>query len=170
MFNKEIYIKEMTKMVDNAIERMKNEHSQFKIFTASIWTDPNAAASSIGFDSKENSLKNVDKSNEWDKTYYEKYLAEGDLEQAALFKPKEATRMCNPADYNLKDFEETSHKNFSKNWESETDGKCWTELYPALREIGKYAFAKIKNANLEDGFELSINSKKDWYGKTWKIK
>ncbi len=170
MFNKEIYIKEMTEMVNKAIERMKNEKPNFIIFTTSIWTDPNSTASSIGFDSKKNSLKNVEKSNEWDKKYYEEYLAKGDLEMAELFKPDEATRMCNPAVYDLKDFEEITNLSFPTNWESETKGNCWKELTPALREIGKYTFDQIKQLNLEDGFELSINNKKDWYGKTWKIK
>lgn len=170
MFDKPTYIKEMTEMIDKAIERMKKEKPKFLIYTASIWTDPNSTASSIGFDNKKNSLKSVEKSNEWDKKYYEKYLAEGDLEQAELFKPSEATRMCNPADYDLRDFEEIENQSFPKNWESETKGNCWKELNPALREIGKYAFEQIKKLNLEDGFELSINNKKDWYGKTWKIK
>ena len=170
MFDKPIYIREMTEMVDRAIERMIKENPEFLIYTASIWTDPNAAASSIGFDSKENSLKSVEKSNEWDKKYYEKYLAEGDFEQAELFKPSEATRMFNPADYDLRDFEEIKNLSFPINWESETKQNCWKELNPALREIGKYTFEQIKKLNLEDGFELSVNNKKDWYGRTWKIK
>lgn len=154
-------------MVDKAIQRLQVENPNFKIYTASIWTDPNSGGSSINYDSKENSLNNVKKSNDWNKKYYDKYLDEGDLEQAELFKPNVATRACNPADFELRDFEEITHSSFPENWESETNGKCWKKLEPALIEIGNYAFAKIKDLNVEDGFELSINSDKDWYDKTW---
>ena len=168
MFDKSFYYKEMIEMVDKSITRLQNEMPSLKIYTISIWTDPNAAVSSINFDSKSNSLKNVEESNKWNKKYYDQYLAEGDLEQAELFKPNESTRVCNPADFELRNFEEVSHNSFPENWESDTDGECWKELEPALMEIGNYAFLKVKNLNLEEGFELSINSHKDWYDKTWR--
>jgi hypothetical protein len=157
----------MTKMIDKAIKRLQTENPNFKIYTASIWTDPNAAASSINFDSKENSLNHVKKLNEWSKKYYDRFLAEGDLKQAELFKPNEGTRVCNPANFELRDFEEITNKSFPENWESETDGDCWKQLEPALIEIGEISFHKIKNLNTEEGFELSINSDQDWYDKTW---
>jgi hypothetical protein len=168
MFDKSLYLKEMKELIDKAIERLHNEMPSFKIYTTSIWTDPNAAVSSINFDSKNNSLKKVEKSNEWSKKYYDQYLADGDLEQAELFKPNEGMRICNPADFELRDFEEISHDSFLQNWESDTDGECWKELEPALIEIGNYAFIKHKNLNLEEGFELSVNSERDWYDKTWR--
>lgn len=167
MFDKSLYIKEMTKMVDEAARRLQIEKPTFKIYTASIWTDPNAAASSISFDSKENSLTNVKKSTKWSKKYYVQYLAEGNLEQAELFKPIEVTRDCNPADFELRDFEETIHKSFPESWESVTEGQCWKKLEPALIEVGNFAFEKIKSLNVEYDFELSINSERDWYDKTW---
>lgn len=169
MFNQTLYLTEMTQMVDYAIKRLQTEKPTFKIYTASIWTDPDAAVSSINFDSKENSLKKVSESNNWNKKYYDQYLAEGDIEQAELFKPNQYTRICNPADFELRDFEQISHQSFSKGWESETEGECWTEIEPALIEIGSYAFSKIKELNVEDGFELAINSNEDWYDKTWPL-
>jgi hypothetical protein len=167
MFDKSLYIEEMTRMVDKALQRLQVENPTFKIYTASIWTDPNSLVSSINFDSKENSLNKVKESNEWSKKYYEQYLEEGDLTQAELFKPNLGTRVCNPADFVLRDFEEMTHRSFPENWESETDGDCWKELEPALIQIGDYAFSKIKYLNIEDNFQLSINSDKDWYDKTW---
>lgn len=166
-FDKTLYLSEMMTMIDKAISRLQSEKPDFKIYTASIWTDLNAVASSIGFDSKENSLNNVKKSNEWNKKYYDQYIEEGDLDQAELFKPNEGTRICNPANFELRDFEEATHKSFLENWENETDGKCWKDLEPALVEIGEIYFPKIKTLNVEDGFELSINSEQDWYDKTW---
>src|SRR5829696_10540471 len=164
-FDQNLYLDEMSAMIDKAINRLQSEKPTFKIYTASIWTDPNAAASSINFDSREKSLNNVNNSNEWNKKYYDQYIGEGDLEQAELFKPNEGTRMCNPADFELRDFEEVTHKSFPENWESETEGKCWEELEPVLTKIGEIYFTKIKELNVEDGFELSINSERDWYDK-----
>jgi len=167
MFNQTLYLTEMTEMVDNAIKRLQTEVPTFKIYTTSIWTDPDAAISSINFDSKDNSIKKVAESNNWNKKYYNQYLAEGDIEQAELFKPNQNTRICNPADFELRDFEQVSHQSFPEGWESETEAECWTEIEPVLTEIGNYAFSKIKELNTDDGFELAINSNEDWYDKTW---
>ena len=75
--------------------------------------------------------------------------------------------MCNPADFELRDFEEMIHKSFPENWETDTNGKCWNELQPVLIKIGDIYFPKLKSLNIEKGFELSINSEQDWYDKTW---
>jgi hypothetical protein len=167
MFDKALYLKEMKKMVDEAINRLQAEKPSLSIYTVSIWTDPNAAMSSINFDSKENSLAKVEKANEWSIKYYEQYLAEGDLEQAELFKPINGTRIVNPADFLLRDFEQIKNRSFPANWEGDTDGKCWKHLNPALTEVGDYAFLRIKNLNVENGFELAVNSEQDWYDKIW---
>ena len=167
LFDQKLYLKEMTTMIDKAISRLQSEKPGFKIYTASIWTDPNAAVSSINFDSKENSLNKVKHSNEWNRKYFDRYSAEGDFDQAELYKANEGTRVCNPADFELRDFEEVTHKSFPENWESDTDGKCWKELEPVLTKIGEIYFHKIKTLNVEEGFELSINSERDWYDKTW---
>ena len=139
----------------------------FKIHTANIWTDANAAASSINFDSRKNALKSIAKSNKFRKKYYEYHLAEGNKKQASLFKPMTGARFYNPANFQLRDFEETNHKSFPRHWEEITNEKCWKELEPALIEIGEYAFSILYGLNIEEGFELSINSNRDWYDKSW---
>lgn len=170
-FDKENYLTEMKSMVDKAIERLKAEKPEFVIYTVSIWTDPNAAASAISFDSHRNSLLKVRESNEFDKQQYEELIAEGDFESAQLFKPETwMQRNCNPADFELRDFEEIHHPDIPINWEYEKGGRCWPQLKPALTEIGNYAFKKIQTMPIEPDFELAINSKKDWYDKIWKIK
>lgn len=170
-FNKENYLREMKSMVDKAMERLNSEKPDFVIYTISIWTDPNAAASAINFDSRQNSEQLVQQSNEFDKEEYEELLLEGDLEGAELFKPETwMQRNCNPADFELPDFEETKHPDIPINWEYEKGGRCWSQLRPALTEIGNYAFNKIQEMRIEPDFELAINSKKDWYDKVWKIR
>ena len=109
-FNKENYLTEMKSMVDQAIERLKTERPQFVIYTVSIWTDPNAAASAISFDSQHHSALEVFKSNEFDREQYDALIAEGDLDEAELFKPETwIHRNCNPANFELRDFGETHH-------------------------------------------------------------
>jgi hypothetical protein len=168
-FDKINYLKEMKSMVDKAIEKLQTEKSILKIYSVSIWTDPNAAASSINIDTKANSDKQVEQANSYDKKKYDEFLAEGNLEMAELFKTT-AERNCNPADFILRDFIEIEHPDFDENWESESDGKCWALLIPTLTEIGEYAFEKIQSLNLENDFELAVNSDRDWYDKTWSLK
>ena len=166
-FDKTFYLTEMNFLIDKAFERITKEFPDYKIYTISIWTDPNTAISSINFDSRPNSIKSVEKANQGNKKYYDEHIANKDFEQAELFKPLNGTRLCNPADFEFKDFEEFKHKSIKDNWEEISSGKCWTKLNPALLEIGKVAFEKTKKLNLENDFELAVNSDLDWYDKTW---
>jgi hypothetical protein len=98
-FHEQEYLGEMRGMVDKAIHKLKTENKHFEIYSLNIWTDPNAAASSISFDTKKNSEKKVTEANEWSKKYSDRHNANGDLEQAKLFEP--ITRNCNPAEFEL---------------------------------------------------------------------
>jgi len=102
-FDENTYIDEMKKLVDTAIEKLSKENYPFEVYTASIWTDPNAGVSSINFDSKTNSDAKVEQSNAWNKKYFDEYTAEGDFEQAKLFESA-GTRNCNPADFELRNY------------------------------------------------------------------
>jgi len=168
-FNREVYIKEMKGMIDDAFESMTKEKSNFIIYTISIWTDPNSAISSINFDSKENSDHKVQKSNEWNKKYYEKHIANGDLEQAKLFEPI-TTRNSNPADFELSDFLQIKNKSIPRNWEEKTEGQCWELIEPILKEIGEYAFSRIDKLKIHTDIELGVNGRQDWYEFTWNNK
>ncbi|MFK8010119.1 MAG: hypothetical protein AB8H03_27440 [Saprospiraceae bacterium] len=161
-FDKEKYKIEMLEMVEQAIFKMKNEKPEFIIFTASIWTDANAAESSIGFESKSNSDKEVESSNKWNKKHYDRLICEGNLERAKLFEPN-GKRNNNPADFELRDYVEIQNISFEKDWESKSNNKCWSILEPALKEIGQIAFNKIKELNIHEEFECSVNGRNDWY-------
>lgn len=168
MFEKSLYQKEMIKMVDKAMRRMESDYPHFKIYSINIWTDANAAASAINFDSKAHSLKQVKRQNKFIKKIYNYHVSRGNLKDAAMFTPNKGTRVFNPADFELRCFEETDNKSFPKGWEERTNGRCWKQLEPALIEIGDYAFMLSKALDLEKGFELSINSMLGWYEKTWR--
>ncbi|KAB1231596.1 hypothetical protein [Chryseobacterium viscerum] len=170
LFNKENYLAEMKQMIDNALHRLKAEKPKFIIYSVSIWTDPNAASSAISFDSLKNSVREVHLSNEFDKEQYDEFIAEGDVDSAELFKPETwIKRNCNPANFELKDFEEISHPNIPINWEYEKGGRCWQQLKPALTEIGNYAFKQIQKMTIEEDFELAVNGKNDWYETVWRL-
>jgi hypothetical protein len=115
---KENYISELNLLIERAIRKMKQKVPLFVIYTASIWTDRSAKASSINFDSKENSLRMIEHGNEFDKNYYDKYIAAGDFKSAKLFKPRNQIRFCNPADFELADFEEIEHSYVPPQWYS----------------------------------------------------
>jgi hypothetical protein len=168
-FRTDEYLNEMKGMVSKAIERLKKEKSDFVVYSLNIWTDPNTAASSINFDSRTNSDGKVGEANEWSKKYYEKYIAEGDVEQARLFEPNDRNR--NPAEFELSDFEEQSNSSIPDNWEEGTHGFCWDLLEPALEEVGEYALAQVmkEKLHIHPEFELSVNGRKDWYQFTWSI-
>lgn len=167
-FNKQVYLNEMRQLVDDALEKMQTQHADFEVFTASIWTDPNAAASSINFDSKENSDKENERANAWAKIHYDTYMAEGNIEQAAFFAPR-FERNCNPADFLLRDFVECVNTSIPLNWEEKTKGKCWNVVEPLLKEVGEYAFEQLKQLKITTDFELSVNDREDWYGFIWTV-
>lgn len=165
-FNSKLYKEEMLGLINEAINKMKETHADFEIYTASIWTDPNACASAISFDTLENSKKRIQKSNEWNKKHHDRLIEEEDYEQAELFKPIKG-RNVNPADFELRDFGTTDHQSFELDWEENSSGDCWDELEPALIELGEYAFKKMQELNIKNDFELSVNGRNDWYEYVW---
>jgi hypothetical protein len=98
--------------------------------------------------------------------HYDRLVKAGELEEAEMYLPSTG-RNTNPADLELRDFEETENKSFAMNWEEESEGECWNELEPVLQEIGEYAFEKLQNMNIADNFELAVNGSNDWYEFVW---
>ncbi len=165
-FDENTYTLEMKTLIDSAIEKLSKEKPGFEIYTVSIWTDANAAVSSINFDSKANSDAKVEESNAWSKKYFDEYTAEGDFEQAKLFEPT-GTRNCSPADFELRDYVLLNNASIPEDWEEQSDGDCWDTLGPLLQQVGKYAFDILVAANIAPDFELSVNGREDWYEFTW---
>jgi hypothetical protein len=165
-FRPAAYIAEMKLMVDEAIQKIVCENPIFKIYTASIWTDANAAASAINFDSKRNSDEKVSRSNEFSKEQHAYWVKQGDFEMAELFN-QVTDRNCNPADFELRVFMTIKNSSFPHGWEHKTNGKCWSQLEPALMEVGEYAFQKMGTLKIHVDFELGVNGKLDWYQFTW---
>ncbi len=165
-FKQDVFFTEITTMVDKSVKELLENYPDFEIYTASIWTDPNGAISSISFDSKPNSDLIVVEANEWIKKQYDHFIAEGDVAQAKLFEP--VSRNCNPADFELADFKTITNQNMPKEWEENSEGECWEVLEPALKEAGEFAFTKMLKLKVHPHFELSVNGPNDWYETVWK--
>jgi hypothetical protein len=166
-FDRDTYIKEMKSMVDKSIDKLLIEKPSYEIYTMSICTDPDSATSSINVDSKFNSDNKVKQLNENNKKYYAYHIAEGEFEQAKMFE-NSILRNCNPADFELRDYYEINNSSIPDGWEMKTKGSCWDKLEPALKEIGDYAFNKIKILKTHPYFELSVNGRLDWYELVWR--
>ena len=173
VFDSRLYQIEMQEMVDAAIEKMRNEQPDFEVFTASIWTDPNAKASSINFDDKAHSDQHLRQHHEWAQRHYQKNKESIDRngpEYVKLLLKKER-RNRNPADFKLRDFVEIQNDSIKiDDWESEYEEQCWHELEPELKQIAKYTLQKIRVLKLHPQFELAVNGNRDWYQYKWKIK
>ncbi|TGD82921.1 hypothetical protein [Hymenobacter wooponensis] len=165
-FNQNQYLAEMTTMVNKAIERMQREYPEWEIYTISIWTDPGAEFSAISFDSKIHSDKCIEHYNQLMKSYQDAYLAKQEYEKAKQYAPVDG-RNDNPADFELRDFEETNHTCFAIDWEDETEEDVWDLLEPAILKVGEYTFHKAQVLNRHTEFELGVNGVSDWYETTW---
>ena len=163
MFDPEQYHAEMTALIAAAVARLDQEHSALEVFTASIWTDPDAATSAVSVDTAEHSAQQVAEADAWAAAHYRRLLAAGDHEQAALFAPTPGARNVNPADFALRDLVTVEHRSFPPNWAEESQGACWDALGPALLRVRDLAVSRFRTLRLHPEAQLAVNSAVDWY-------
>jgi hypothetical protein len=172
VINSNLYEQEMKWMIDTAIEKLKKEHPGFIIYTASIWTDAEAGASAISFDSEEHSEYAIDRSFQSLKQLYESNKDFFDqrfgTEYVQLLLSK-GTRNENPADFKLRDYVEISNTSIDTHLWRNNDERLWQELTSQLHKIAEYALTKLKTVPLHKNFILGINGSKDWFEFTWSI-
>lgn len=169
-FNQALYKQEISDMIQEAVCQYLKENKE-KIFTISIWTDVDARASSINFDTKEESYKRDRKSYDSNLEYYNMFIQYGDEEMAELHKVPDVftpERDCSIADYKFADFIEISNESFPKYWEEHSEGKCWDEITPLLKETVIENLDELQKLPLENDIEISVNGKEDWYQETIK--
>lgn len=169
-FSSPAYLSEMRQLVTTAIAAWRNPSAGRRppIFTVSIWTDPDVRVSAVSIDTRQNSDAHVRRVNEYNRVHYDRYIAAGDADMAALFEAQ-ATRNCSPADFAYREIVSCKHKSFPANWEAVSDGKCWDDLEPALRELAEWARHELRNLETESDAELAVNSRRDWYDATWPL-
>ncbi len=170
MFNKSLYISEMTKLIDEACQRFVKEHADVVVFTVAIWTDPGAAASAISFDTATHSAEQIALGDASAKKHYDRLMAAGDVEQAKLFAPsKPDARNCSPADFKYRDYGELDNKAFPFLWNEKAEGNYWDELEAAILQVGEMSLALLKQLRLHPKAELGMNGPRDWYEHTWDL-
>ena len=104
------------------------------------------------------------KSRKWEEEQYQKYLAQGNLEQAELFKPSDEVRETNPAEFELSDFASIENASFPESYEEDYSEECWETATPILSEVAQIAYKKVKEElRIHPLFELAINGEEDWY-------
>ena len=92
-------------MISDGIDQINNQKDV--IYTMSLCIDVNSQYSSLHFDTKE-------ASDEFSGTEY---------------------RNDSPADFKYGNFTSSDNKSFMENWEDESEGQCWSELAPILKNI-----------------------------------
>jgi hypothetical protein len=145
------------------------EHPNTVLYTASIWTDPDAAVSCVSFDTREHSDEQVLRSNEWSRAHYERLMAEGQADEAKLFLPNEG-RNCNPADFLFRNIAKVKHASFESGWEQAAGDNCWDHLEPALHKVAARAAAAFSDLRLDRDAILGINSRRDWFDQHWPLR
>lgn len=165
-FDEEAYLSEMDLLIRTAKRVMMSEHPDVVLYTASIWTDPDAAMSCVSFDTREHSDEQVRRDNEWSVEHYDRLMAEGECEEAELFLPNEG-RNCNPADFQFRNIASIPHVSFERHWESAAGAECWDQLEPALNKVAERAMSELSTLRLHRDAILGINSRRDWFDQHW---
>jgi hypothetical protein len=160
-FDRWLYLREMSQMVDEACAKFRTLPGSPVLYTASIWTDPDAACSAVNIDTWENSQAECAKSNAFNDRHRARYLAEGNKEMAALFGV--ATRNDNPADFAYRELALCRHRAIIENWEHRTGGRCWRTLEPLLDRVRYMAAERLRLLPLHPDAILATNSHEDWF-------
>jgi hypothetical protein len=165
-----LYLHEMDGLLVDAMQELLTQAPDIQIYTISIWTDPNAAASAVDFDTLENSNQVVQRSNAWNKGYYDKYMASGDEEQARLFLPSQ-NRNQNPANFQFDRAAFVKHDSFNRlDWPMQIAGgdkpvasPIWPVLEVLLKTVQERAKALYRDLTLHPDAKIAVNSPHSWY-------
>jgi hypothetical protein len=160
-FDPWLYQREMSRLVDEACAKFRALPGSPVLYTASIWTDPDAACSAVNIDTWENSQVQCAKSNAFNDRHRARWLAEGDKKMAALFGV--ATRNDNPADFAYRELALCRHRSIAESWEHRSGGRCWFWLQPQIDRVRALASARLRTLPLHPDALLATNSREDWF-------
>jgi hypothetical protein len=163
VFDAVLYQIEMSQLIGEASDRLRREHPDLVVYSVSIWTDPSAAASAVSFDTEAHSAAQVRATDEWASKHFRRLIAAGNAEEAQLFAPRPGARNANPADFYLREFATIEHRAFEPGWDTESGGRCWDELEPALIAVRDRALRHFAGLPLHPRAELAVNSSREWY-------
>jgi hypothetical protein len=161
-FDQEAYRGEMRDLLRAAHDAAQRRLGDERIYSISIWTDPDAAASAVSIDTREHSTAQLAALSSWAHEQVTKYAATmaSELAAALLNLPD---RNTSPADFAFVDLATVRHASFPRHWATETDGACWQYLGPALQSVADEALQLFAALPLDPEAELGVNSANDWY-------
>jgi len=168
-FDVQRYLREMQQLVATGCVRLAVRNPRVRVYSVSVWTDPDPRVSAISFDTLANSRRKVATSERWRKRRHAEYLREGDRAMARLCAKPTPDRNDNPANFAFRSFHEVNHRSMPALWEERSERRCWTELGPALREVAKLVLPALAELRLEKNAVLGVNSRRDWFDRTWRI-
>ena len=160
-FDRWLYVREMSQLVDEACARFRALPGSPVLYTASIWTDPDAACSAVNIDTWEHSQLEVAKSNAYNDKQRAYWKKEGDEKMAALWGV--AYRNDSPADFAYRELALCRHQSIAENWEHRTSGRCWRTLLPLLHQVRAMAAERLRRLPLHEDAILATNSHEDWF-------
>src|SRR5687768_14297272 len=166
-FDEELYQQEMGQLLRAAYGALSAEHPDVVVYSASICTEPDARLSAVSFDTRENSEAMVARMATWAREQHARLAVEFPKAAAAVLRVP--ARNTNPADFAVRDIVEVRHKAFDPHWEERSDGRCWDLLEPCLERVAAMALEIFSDLPLDRNAELGVNTRRDWYGRTWAL-
>ena len=156
----QLYRTELERLVAEAYARWTAE-ARPPVYTISLWTDPDAAMSSLSIDTLSHSSSVVSEANAYNAQQRAYWLDRGDAAMAELFGA--ITRNCNPADFDHRDVCTVRHASFADDWEIRSDGACWDVLEPLLEVVGRVAAARFAHVEHASDAIVGVNGRHDWF-------
>lgn len=170
-FDQALYHEEMGRLLRTARGALTAKRPPVRVYTVAIWTDPAARVSTVSVDTRANSDARVATLAAWAREQHPRLLAAGlpDAPEAVLRLP---SRNVNPADFALRDLAEVRHRAFGEpltagGGAAETSAELWDALEPALERVGLAALQLLGDLPLDQGAELGVNTRGNWYGRPW---
>src|SRR5688500_10112918 len=169
-FDEALYWEEMRRLLSAARGALAAERLPVRVYTIAIWTDPAARRSTVSADTRTNSDARLAELAARAREQHPRLLAAG-LPQAAEALLQVPSRNINPADFALRDLVEVRHRAFGRR--PAGDGSepvpegVWDVLELALERVGLAALELFGDLPLEAGAELGVNTRRNWYGRTW---
>jgi hypothetical protein len=170
-FDQALYHDEMVRVLRAARGILAGQRPPVRVYTVAIWTDPSARLSTVSVDTRAHSDAQVAALTAWAREEHPRLVATGlaDAADAALRLPR---RNVNPADFALRDLVEVRHQAFGQapaggSSPVEPSAELWDALEQALERVGLAALQLFADIPLELDAELGVNTRGDWYGRTW---
>ena len=161
-FNLVLYRREMEDLLRLALSVAEERLGGERVYSFSIWTDPDAAVSAISIDTRSHSAAQLSILGAFARSMDEKYAGTPHEQfTKPLLRLPEGN--LNPAAFAYRNLAMADHASFPRHWATETDGRCWQLLGPALHDVAYDARAKIANLLLEPDAEVGVNTASDWY-------